>query len=85
MQMTRTEAADPSLFLSDLGDGEGEGRNKGGRKSQREPLTSLQVPRFRQGQLNLTGDGNEQDEEGRGDGEGGRKGNAGDNRHQERV
>ena len=76
MQMTRTEAADPSLFLSDLGEGEGEGRNKGlgGRKSQRESLTSLQAPRYRQGRLNLTGDGREQDEEGRGDVEGGEEG-----------
>ena len=73
-QMTRTEAADPSLFLSDLGEGEGEGRNKGGRKSQRESLTSLQAPRYRQGRLNLTGDGREQDEEGRGDVEGGEEG-----------
>jgi hypothetical protein len=39
MQMTSTEAADPSLFLSDLG--EGDGRNKGGRKSQRESLASF--------------------------------------------
>jgi hypothetical protein len=68
VQMTSTEAADPSFFLSDLG--EGEGRNKGGRKSQRESLASLQTPRYRQGLLNLTGDGREQDEDGRGDGEG---------------
>jgi hypothetical protein len=74
MQMTRTDVADPSLFLSDLGEGEGEGRNKGGRKSQRESLTSLQAPRYRQGRLNLTGDGREQDEEGRGDVEGGEEG-----------
>ncbi len=33
MQMTCTEDADPSLFLADLGDGEGEGKNKGGRKA----------------------------------------------------
>ncbi len=31
VQMTSTEATDPSFFRSDLG--EGEGRNKGGRKS----------------------------------------------------
>jgi hypothetical protein len=72
MQMTSTEAADPSLFLSDLG--EGDGRNKGGRKSQRESLASLQTPRYRQGLLNLTGDGREQGEQGRGDGEGGAEG-----------
>jgi hypothetical protein len=72
VQMTSTEAADPSFFLSDLG--EGEGRNKGGRKSQRESLASLQTPRYRQGLLNLTGDGREQDEDGRGDGEGGAEG-----------
>jgi len=72
MQVTSTEAADPSLFLSDLG--EGEGRNKGGRKSQRESLASLQTPRYRQGLLNLTGDGRDQDEQGRGDGEGGVEG-----------
>ena len=52
----------------------GEGRNKGGRKSQRESLASLQTPRYRQGLLNLTGDGREQDEQGRGDGEGGAEG-----------
>jgi hypothetical protein len=73
MQMTRTEAADPSLFLSDLGYGEGEGRNKGGRKAKRESLTSFQAPRYRQGPLKLTGEGRGQDEEGRGDGEGGEK------------
>ncbi len=56
-QMTRTEAADPSLFMADLGDGEEEGRNKGGRKAKRESLTSFQVPRYRQGLLNLTGEG----------------------------
>jgi hypothetical protein len=37
-------------------------------------LTSLQAPRYRQGLLNPIGDGREQDEEGRGDGEGGEEG-----------
>jgi hypothetical protein len=43
-------------------------------KSQRESLASLQTPRYRQGLLHLTGDGREQDEDGRGDGEGGAEG-----------
>jgi hypothetical protein len=87
MQVTRTEAADPSLFLADLGDGEGEGRNKGGRKAKRESPTSFQAPRYRQGPLNLTGEGPGWDrtrkEEGKEREE--RKGNAGGKRHQERV
>jgi hypothetical protein len=66
MQMTRTEAADPSLFLADLGVGEGDDRNKGGRKAKRESLTSFQAPRYRQGPLNLTREGRGQDEEGLG-------------------
>jgi hypothetical protein len=74
MQMTHTEAADPSLFLTVLGDGEGEGRNKGGRKAKRESLSSLQTPRYRQGPLNLTGEEGGQEEEGRGDEEGGAEG-----------
>ncbi len=74
MQMTRTEAADPSFFLADLGNGEGEGRNKGGCKAKRESLKSFQASRYRQGPLNLTGAGRGQDEEGRGDGEGGEEG-----------
>jgi hypothetical protein len=77
MQMTSTEAADPSLFMTDLGDGEGEGRNKGGRKAKRESRSSLQTPRYRQGPLNLTGEEGRrggQEEEGRGDEEGGAEG-----------
>jgi hypothetical protein len=74
MQMTRTEATDPSFFLADLGNGDGEGRNKGRGKAKRESLQSFQASRYRQGPLNLAGSGRGQDEEGRGDGEGGEEG-----------
>ena len=74
MQMTRTEAADPSFFLADLGNGDGEGRNKGRCKAKRESLKSFQASRYRQGPLNLAGSGRGQDEEGRGDREGGEEG-----------
>ena len=44
MQMTYTDIADPVFFLTDLGEGEKGGRNKGSRKSKRESLTSFQAP-----------------------------------------
>ncbi len=78
MQMTYTEIADPAVFLADLGEGKGERRNKGSRKTKRAPgpLTSFQAPRYRQGQLNFRGEGpgREHEEEGREGGEGGEEG-----------
>ena len=74
MQMTYTDIADPVFFLTDLGEGEEGGRNKGSRKAKRESLTSFQAPRYRQGPLNLREEGKEQEEEGRRGGEGGEEG-----------
>ena len=74
MQMTYTDIADPVFFLTDLGEGEEGGRNKGSRKSKRESLTSFQAPRYRQGPLELREEGKEQEEEGRRGGEGGEEG-----------
>ena len=72
--MTYTDIADPVFFLTDLGEGEEGGRNKGSRKSKRESLTSFQAPRYRQGPLELREEGKEQEEEGRRGGEGGEEG-----------
>ena len=74
MQMTYTDIADPVFFLTDLGEGEEGGRNKGSRKSKRESLTSFQAPRYRQGPLELREEGKEQEEEGGRGGEGGEEG-----------
>jgi hypothetical protein len=80
MQLTRTTTADPVVFLANLGEGEGEGRNKGGRKSKRPSLTNFQTPRFRQEQLNFGERGREGETEGGGRAE---RGSAGDRRDRE--
>ena len=53
LKVTHMDVADPVVFLSNVGGGEGEGGHRANRKPKRESLTSLQTPRFHQGTLNF--------------------------------
>ena len=79
MSVTHMGATDPVIYLSDLGEGEGEGGQKASHKTKRVQLTGFQTPRFHQGTLNFgreRGEPEGEQEEGEGEEEGERRGRA---------
>jgi hypothetical protein len=53
LKVAHMDVADPVVFLSNVGEGEGEGGHRANRKAKRAALTSFQTPRFHQGTLNF--------------------------------